>query len=211
MGYLGDLVHRARGTYVDPEQNYDLKQQGLEALLGPMADFVGHAIVPYAVGGTVDMYYFPQPDGSTAIATMALLDHCGRGPIKSSIGTYELLGFTRHAVSTAEDSDFLKTERMLCGIFTAVGRYSQMATLEPLQTSEIPNDDRDTRYVLFDNYFDTAHPLTIGPRSHGLLLCIALHESELAFGRADGTASLKERLQAEGAYPYSDLDREPVA
>lgn len=47
-------------TEQDYELDYELKSKGLENVLGKMHHLVGHAIVPFAVGGAVDMYYFPN-------------------------------------------------------------------------------------------------------------------------------------------------------
>lgn len=45
----------------EEHQKYDeAKQTALEKILGKMDDTVGHAIIPFIVGGTVDMYYFSQ-------------------------------------------------------------------------------------------------------------------------------------------------------
>lgn len=157
------------------------------------------------------MYYFPQPDGSTAMATMELLDNCGEGPRPSKIGTYELVGYSKHSVSNKDDSSFEKTERLLCGIFTALGNYCSHAELNPKETSEIPSDNCETRYVIFDQFSDEAKPLKIGKRLHGLLVCIAIHPSELQFARSQGSDALFELLRNKGFYPFSDLDRPPVA
>jgi len=39
------------------ELDYELKSKGLENILGKMHSTVGHSIIPFAVGGAVDMYY----------------------------------------------------------------------------------------------------------------------------------------------------------
>ena len=92
---ITDFIARKNGGATSPEEFHELKGKGLERVLGPMHGYVGHAIIPYEVGGPVDMYYFAQPDGSTAFATMELLNYDGSGPKNSSIGTYELVAFTR--------------------------------------------------------------------------------------------------------------------
>ena len=48
-------------------------------------------------------------------------------------------------------------------------------------------------------------------RSFGVLAIIEIHRSEMDFARSAGGAELIKRLKAAGHYPYSDLDREPVA
>ena len=46
--------------FTDEEFNldYELKEIGLENVLGKMHEVVGHAIIPFSIGGAVDMYYF---------------------------------------------------------------------------------------------------------------------------------------------------------
>ncbi|ACT95682.1 hypothetical protein [Dyadobacter fermentans] len=59
------------------EADYEAKRKGLENVLGKMHDIVGHAIIPFAVGGAVDMYYFPNHIPGTGFATMELLIRMG--------------------------------------------------------------------------------------------------------------------------------------
>lgn len=210
---LSDFLARRKQRAKTPEEYDKLKQAGLERVLGPMHGYVGHAIIPYAVGGAVDMYYFPQLDGSTAFATMELLNPDGTGPRRSKIGTYELVAFTRRKVTSPEPNPpFEAIERRLCGIFTAIGRYSTEAVLSPLETAEIPvSDDEPRRNVIFDEFSRPGVPFRIGDSRHGLLLVVEVHPSELDFARKNGTPSLIERLMEAGHYPKSDLDREVVA
>jgi hypothetical protein len=208
-----DFVTRRGGTRASAEEYYKLKEAGLMAVLGPMHGYVGHAIIPYEVGGAVDMYYFPQPDGGTALATMELLESDGTGPKKSRIGTYELVAFTRHSVASPEpNAQFEAIERRLCGIFTTIGRYSTQAVLNPMETAEVPaGENEPNRCIVFDEYSKPGVPFRIGGRRHGLLLCVEVHASELAFARQHGTAKLVAHLRDAGHYPKSDLDRAPVA
>ena len=115
------------------EAHYQARVAGLERVLGPMEN-VGHAGIPFFLGGALDMYRFPQPDGGTAFATMELINPDGTGPKRSRIGTYELVAFTRHAVDSSDEGPFGLAERRLCGIMTTVARYSAMARLNPSET-----------------------------------------------------------------------------
>src|SRR5918912_1106382 len=74
----------------DYEKDYELKSKALEDILGKMHNLVGHAIIPFAVGGAVDMYYFPNHISGTGFATMELLEPDGTGPLPNRLGTYEL-------------------------------------------------------------------------------------------------------------------------
>jgi hypothetical protein len=195
----------------DITRDYELKQEGLERILGPMFGWVGHAIIPYEVGGPVHMYYFPQRVG-TALATMQLLRPDGSGPKPSRIGTYELVAFTRHAVSYPETSvEFQAIENRIRGIFTNLGRYSEDAELNPNETCELPaGEGQPSRSVIFDSYPFSGPGFTVGKRRHGLLLCVEVHRSEMDHARSFGTASLVQLLDEAGVYPFSDLDRPVV-
>src|SRR3990170_4449985 len=98
----------------------------------------------YEAGGPVHMYYFPQPNGSTAFATMQLLKPDGTGPMKSSIGTYELVAFTRHRVTKPKaNAAFELIENRIRAIFTTIGRYSTETILNPGDTAEVPMSESD--------------------------------------------------------------------
>src|SRR5690349_23891432 len=104
------------------DTDYELKQQGLQDILGPMYRMVGHAIIPFAVGGAVDMYYFPNHINGTGFATMELLDPDGNGPLPNRLGTYELVAFTKESLNENDDvpNAFNTIERRICGTFTTI-------------------------------------------------------------------------------------------
>ena len=196
------------------EKDYDLKSKGLEDMLGKMSDLVGHAIIPFAVGGAVDMYYFPNHIKGTGFATMELLQPDGTGPLPNRHGTYELVAFTKKEYSADEnkEAEFNLIERKICGIFTTTGFFSRQAVLNPNETCEIPNDEgEENTCVVFDIYRPNNNDFLIGDRKHHLLLCIQIFRSEMEYSRANGSEELFKKLKEAGHYPYSDLDREPVA
>lgn len=180
------------------------KLASLERVLGPMHDFVGHAIIPFDIGGNVDMYYFPQSAG-TAMATMELLRFDGDIPLKGRIGTYELVSLTKKAI---EADGFEAIERRVCATFTVLGRYSAEAVLNPLETCEIPFDE-GTVCLIFDEY-PSKGAFNFDGKRRGLLLVIEVFEDEMNFARQFGTKRLIALLKASGHYPYSDLDRKSV-
>lgn len=193
------------------ERHYDAKKAALENVLGPMHDMVGHSIIPFELGGAVDMYYFLEATKGTACATMELIAPDGTGPLPTSIGTYELVAFTRASYpATGDDPEtegFDEAASRLCGIFTGVGRYSFEARLEPGDTCELPREDEPSICLLFDHY----GRLAIDGGEHGLLLCLEVFRSEMEYARANGSAALFDRLRSAGHYPFSDLNRPAVA
>lgn len=194
------------------ERDYELKSKGLEAVLGKMHGMVGHAIIPFAVGGAVDMYYYPNHIPGTGFATMEFLDPDGNGPLPNRLGTYELVAFTKHTYSASEEetTPFNIIERRICGIFTTIGFYSFQAVLNPKETCEVPREGEDNLCLVFDLYAPNGKTLQIGDRSHHLLLCLEVFRSEMEYARENGSDALLALLKEAGHYPYSDLDREPV-
>lgn len=193
------------------EKDYEEKVKGLESVLGKMHDMVGHAIIPFSIGGAVDMYYFPHHIPGTGFATMELLDPDGNGPKPNYIGTYELVAFTREPYNENEDTKtaFNAIERRICGIFTTIGNYSSQAVLNPGETCEIPVTGEENKCLVFDNYLPDKE-FKIGDREHHLLLCLEVFRSEMEYAREHGSDELLVMLQQAGHYPYSDLNRAPV-
>jgi hypothetical protein len=191
-------------TITDEDRYYEMKQAALEKILGKMYDKVGHAIIPFDVGGSVDMYYFPQENG-TAMLTMELLRLEGDLPKETRMGTYELLAFTKNQI---DSESFSKIERRMCGIFTVLGNYGQEEILNPNDTCEIPDDNGNMCLVLVE--YPTSGKFNFDKKRHGLLLVIEVFESEMNYAMKYGTKKLIDKLKAEKFYPYSDLDRKNV-
>ncbi len=197
------------------DRHYETKQAALETVLGPMHDIVGHAIIPFQVGGTVDMYYFPNGIPGTGFATMELIEPDGSGPKPNRIGTFELVAFTKHAMPAKEEENeehpFNKIEGRISGIFTTIGFYSYEAVLNPGETCEVPGDEGEPgTCLLFDEYAPDGKTFVIDGKKHCLLLCIEVFRSEMQYARDHGSATVLKKLKDAGYYPYSDLDREPV-
>ena len=200
-------------TNEDFDKDYELKMAGLEYVLGKSADWVGHAIIPFDLGGAVDMYYFPNGIKGTGFATMELLQPDGTGPIPNKLGTYELVAFTKHDYIQDRDetSPFYLIERRICVILTGIGNYAFSAKLNPLETCEMPsNEGEPTIFLIFDDYKPDGKEFKVGNRKHGLLLIMEVFRDEMEFAMNNGAAKLIEKLKDAGYYPYSDLDRKSV-
>lgn len=196
-------------------RHYEAKQAALETILGRMHEVVGHAIIPFHIGGTVDMYYFPNGIPGTGFATMELIAPDGSGPKPNRIGTYELVAFTKHEIPDNEGDNeatpFKEIERRICGLFTTTGFYSYNDVLNPGETCEVPlAEGEPNRCLLFDEYAPDGKTFVIDGKKHCLLLCLEVFRSEMVYAMEHGSAAVIRKLKDEGHYPYSDLDREPV-
>ncbi len=205
-------IEDSRTKFSDDEysHHYQLKKAGLERILGTMDNLVGHAIVAFCVGGPVDMYRFPNGIPGTAFATMELIEPDGSGPKPSRNGTFELVAFTKIKM---DDSDvFNQVELRIRSMLTSIARLSYFEVLNPMDTCEIPGKNGgETRYLVLGNWRKGRTVFHIGSRKHGLLLCVEVFKSEMEFAIKQGAKVLFQLLKEKGYYPYSDLDREPVA
>jgi len=193
---------------------YDRKSSLMEAILGPEHNTVMHALIPYAVGGGLDLYYYPHAIPGTAVATKELSELPDQGSANRVFSCYEIAMFTRHSLNLDEANDettaFGRAHSNMNRILSFIARYSAEATLNPNETCEFPLDMEHVggKCLIFDAY---GRSESEADRGFGILAVIEIHRSEMAFARSCGGAELIQRLKAAGHYPYSDLDRVAVA
>jgi hypothetical protein len=193
---------------------YDEKSQRMELTLGPEHDMVMHAIIPFEIGGGLDLYYYPKRIKGCAIATKELAPALGEGSNNDRFECYELVMFTRHALNLDhaknEKTAFGKAHKSINAILNNIAAYSQQATLNPYQTCEFPRemDAVGGKCLIFDE-FGESNPYV--RQDFGLLAVIEVFRSEMNFAQKNGGEVLINLLKKAGHYPYSDLDRKPVA
>ena len=187
------------------------KSAKMVAMLGEEHDMVMHAIIPYAVGGGLDLYYFPNGIEGTAIATKELSELPTVGSSNEVFNVYELVMFTRHELSLEDASDqatpFGRIHNTISAILNCIAPYSADATLNPNETCEFPEDMETVggRCLIFDAYkFESDHT------EFGLLAILEIHRTEMEYARENGGEKLIAKLKEAGAYPYSDLERPAV-
>lgn len=200
------------------EEWYERKTAFMEEVLGAEFDMVMHALIPYHIGGGLDLYYFTNGIPGTGVATKELSSFPEVGSNNAVYRTYELVMFTRHAISLddAQDSNtpFGQAHHNINAILNLIAPYSEDAELNPRETCEFPEDMEDVggKCLIFDGYTSFAEP--DDPEGElqdfGLLLLMEVYRSEMNYAREQGGAALIEKLKAAGHYPYSDMDRTPV-
>ena len=191
---------------------YDRKSEIMASILGREHGEVMHAIIPYAIGGGLDLYYYPNGVPGVAIATKELTDNPSDCPSNREFDRYELVMVTRHPFEMEnalnEDTAFGKIHRNLNAVLNVIAPYSAQARLNPSETCEFPAamEKVGGKCFVFDAYGQGT-----GPENFGLLLVIEIFRAEMDLARAQGGQVLIQRLKDGGHYPYSDLDRAPVA
>jgi hypothetical protein len=204
----------------DPEQEklanewYEHKSRLLEKTLGEEHNMVMHAIIPYAIGGSLDLYYFPNGIEGTAIATKELSELPNQGSSNDTHSCYEIVMFTRHELNLDEAKDketpFGTAHSKLNHMLNVIARYSESAKLNPNDTCEFPAEMKDLggKCLIFTEYGSHSDDMV---RNFGILAVTEVFRSEMEFARQVSTAELVQRLKTEGYYPYSDMERDPVA
>lgn len=193
---------------------YDCKSRLMAKSLGKEHDMVMHAIIPYAVGGGLDLYYYPNGLPGVAIATKELSELPNEGSSNRLYKSYELVMFTKHALNldlAKDDStEFGRAHKNINAILNLFAPYSAKATLNPNETCEFPKDMPRVggKCFIMDGYACHSDDLA---DNFGLLLIIEVFRSEMTYARNHGGAELIKLLKKKGHYPYSDLEREPVA
>ncbi|MGJ8651799.1 MAG: hypothetical protein ACSHX8_00865 [Opitutaceae bacterium] len=190
---------------------YDEKSARMELVLGEEHDTVMHAIIPYAIGGGLDLYYYPNGIDGVGIATKELSESACEGSTNDVFETYELLMFTRHELDLGAAKDdstiFGKAHTNINSILNVIAPYSSQAVLNPKETSEFPKDMEGVggKCFIFDSY---NYEMTTA--EFGMLVVIEIFRSEMEYAREHGGEQLIQKLKGLGHYPYSDLDRKAV-
>ena len=96
-------------------QSFELKSKAMEGILGKEHDNVMHAIVPYDLGGALDLYYYPGFMNGTAVATKELVDFEFKGPKNDIYDSYEFVMCTKNMI----DLDSLKDKDPNPGTFAS--------------------------------------------------------------------------------------------
>lgn len=207
-------VHMNENRNEQAEQAWDVqKSTKMEALLGKEHDMVMHSMIPYEVGGALDLYYYPNGIEGTGIATKELTVLPTDGASNDAFDVYELVMFTRHPLSMEDakdvDTEFGRAHRNIALILNPIARYSADAKLNPNETCEFPAEMPDVggKCLIFDAYRNTSPAKS----PFGLMVIIEVFRSEMEYAQQHGGAILLARLRKKGHYPYSDLDRSPVA
>lgn len=185
------------------------KSELMDHILGAEHDMVLHAMIPYAAGGGLDLYYYPNRIDGVGIATKELSLLPRQGSSNTAYECYELAMFTRHELSMDDthnpESPFGRAHMKIQRILNHIGPYSAQATLNPFETSEFPAEMEHVGGTCM--IFAPFGP----PAPFGILGVIEIFRSEMTSAREHGGQQLIQLLTDAGHFPYSDLEREAVA
>lgn len=190
---------------------YDKKSALMETALGKEHDHVIHAILSYEVGGALHGYLYPNGVKGTGLATKQLARLGNQGASNGLYDIYEFVMFTRNDL-TVEAYEITDNQddphyRMRSAL-NAIAPYSEEAVLNPFETLGFPDDWED---MAGRNFIFHGYKSELFTQAFGVMLIMEIFESELRYKEKNSGDALIAKLMEAGAYPYSDMDRQPVA
>jgi Suppressor of fused protein (SUFU) len=178
---------------------WDARVAGIETVLGPSHDMVGHAPVPFDlgadIGGAADIIYFKKHLKGIVSVTSELIGHYEQ--VQNDFGNYELM------ICHRDD------EPWGANVISRLAYYTLEAKLNPGETMDIGSalpDDSTLAAFLFFNYAT----FKVRGRKAGLLLCVGITADELKACRAGKREKVENALKAAKVYPFTDLYRKSV-
>ena len=189
------------------EEFYEAKSAWMETILGQEYEMVMHAIIPYEVGGPVDVYMYPNHVDGTVLATKEMVSHGGQECLPFDGQFYEVAMAVKSKIDAAEDSEFSRSMVRCRKIMTMASRYSGSATLKSGDTVEVPmGDGEDNACALFWEV-DKGKRTHICGRPMTVQYIIEVLRDEMEYAQRHGSENLITLLKQQGIFPSSDLNR----
>ena len=195
------------------EKAYIVKDKYIESIMGKGHDMVGHAMIPFSVGGAFDQYYYPNYCDGTAMVTKELVNHKFDSPQNNVYDAYELVIVTKNKIHCLMGESGLEyDDGPFFGILNAVGKYSLMAKLNPFETIEFPDDfgDLSKKCLIIDALSEPLCNEETRNKKFGLMLIMEIHRDEMEFAMQQKGRELIEKLKEKGIYPYTGINRRSV-
>jgi hypothetical protein len=188
-----------RAEQADWQKVWDARISALTPILGKPDDFVYHAATPIHLGGFADVLPFPEYIRGMTYVTADLTGQ-DVGQLPTSIGNYELMICVREALPRAAD------------MISRLARYTCDEEVEPGHSMDVKGYFANSAIeaLLFTHPGEQPVEFEFLGQRYGLLLCIGITGSELAYKHAHGADRLLALLRERGVFPYTVLQRESV-
>lgn len=194
------------------QQWLSTKTQKMEELLGKEHEYITAALIPFEIGGTLDLHYYPHDIEGTGIATQELTFACKKSPTNDWFRKFELVMFTRETLELAhvehDETPFGKVHSHYRSILNPLARHALQSKLNPYEIVQLPEGiaGRKKTYLICVPYKFSEH----GIADFGLLAIMEIFYSEMEYAKRRGGESLIRLLEERAYYPYADMDRHPV-
>jgi len=199
---------------------YETKSNYIESVLGKEHELVMHAFIPFAFGGGLDLYYYPNYCNGTAIVTKELTNYKFKMPQNDIYNAYELVMCTKQKIdldSAMEENPIENTfaydHKYINRILNSIAIYSTQAKLNPYDTLEFPTDMDDVggKCFILDALSEPLCNKETKNRKLGLMLIIEIHRDEMEYAMQQQRGKeLIKLLKEKGIYPFTGINRKSV-
>ncbi|MHB9295552.1 hypothetical protein PilKf_01298 [Pillotina sp. SPG140] len=214
-------IKNIREKFIEKLENtaYEIKDKYMESVLGKEHEQVMHAIIPFFVGGTLDLYYFTNYCSGTIIATKELTNYKFNKPKNDSYDAYELIMVTKHKIDlesvkaeNPREDTFAYDHKFINIILNFVGNYSITTKLNPFETIEFPDDIENIggKCLILDAFSEPLCNKETRNKKIGLMLLIEIHRNEMEYAMQQKGRKLIKKLKEKGFYPYTGINRPSV-
>ncbi|MDG3005359.1 suppressor of fused domain protein [Paludisphaera mucosa] len=174
---------------------WDDRIAALEGILGKSDENVGHAMIPFHLGGAADVVYFRTHLPGVVAVTCELVG-CDE-QIASRFGSYELMICHRDDVAWGPN------------IISRLARYTTEVELNPGETMDIGSAVPDGSTIAAFLFCDYAR-FKVRECEAGLLLCLGITKDEVQACRTGRREAVESALKSAGVFPFTDLFRQSV-
>jgi hypothetical protein len=215
------MFKNIREKYVEESEDkaYEIKDKYMESILGEEYEKVMHALISFSVGGSLDLYYYPNYCNGTAIATKELTNYKFNKPKNDAYDAYELVMVTKHKINLESMKEenilsdtFAYDHKYINGILNCIARYSTEAKLNPHETIEFPEEMEDIggKCLILDILSEPLCTNETRNKKFGLMLLMEIHRDEMEYAMQQNGKELIIKLKEKGVYPYTGINRPSV-
>jgi len=202
------------------DKAYEIKDKYIKSVLGKEHRLVSHSVIPFVIGGRLDLYYYPDYCNGTAIATKELTNYKFKKPKNHTYDAYELVMVTRYKLdldSTGHknppENTFAYDHKYISRILSTVAVYSKHAKLNPYETMEFPEDFDEIvggKCLILDALSEPFCNQETKNRKLGLMLLMEIHRDEMEYAIQHRGENLINKLKDKGVYPFTGIHRPSV-
>ena len=171
---------------------------------------------PFKLGGKVDIFFYPRGIPGTGFATLDLSQILQLASQNKVFDYYELVMFTRAPMSLPKlkrrTTKLGRAFHNARGLLTSIGWGSAERSLNPGNTVEFPDDGEEHagKCFIVDDY--SGHRGVVDKHlKFGVMVVIEIFRSEMKWACKRDGSKLIAKLKEAGHYPYTDMNRKPVA
>ncbi|MCZ2721955.1 hypothetical protein O1D97_09905 [Marinomonas sp. 15G1-11] len=188
------------------EENWSKEKDTiLEDMLGKPHSISYFSLIPYEIGGNLNLFYYPDSPFGTAIVTKQLSQVTKPCVSNNEYKSFELAMYTNldpEAVIAMEQQEVVNIANTL----NKIAQYSSHTQIDSGAIIEFPAEEADQE----GEYFIVLAMTGGADNKFGIMSPIQIFPVEMDYAQEFGISELITKLNDANHYPYSDMSRDPV-